>query len=210
VAPHASPFGPNNLVQSHSGRPGVRMGEVRRWMMAGFCRRASDSDIPAIHRSGRVSPAFITTTAAKQILFIDYTMVKECMEKSTFRMGQLSDLAPILRRDECMFEADIQDAYYHLLLRKSDQPYLAFSVGGVVYVPSCLNCGLAVTPWFFARAIRPVVSYICAKGHRVFSISTIYSRQERLLATVEYGSVTVLSQVLSIKVMLEILVETTA
>ena len=57
-----------------------------------------------------------------------------------------------------MFKADIQDAYYHLHLRKSDQPYLDFSVGGVLYVPSCMNFGLAVTPWFFTKVMRPVVS----------------------------------------------------
>ena len=75
-------------------------GEVRRWVMAGFCRRASDADILAIRRSGRVSPAFVTTTASKPRLVIDYTVVNECMEKRTFRMDQLSDLAPVLRRED--------------------------------------------------------------------------------------------------------------
>jgi hypothetical protein len=100
--------------------------------MAGFCRRESDADIPAIHRSGRVAPAFVTTMAAKQRLVIDYMVVNECLEKSTFRMDQLSDLAPVLRREDYMFKADMQDAYYHLRLRKSDKPYLDFSVDGVV------------------------------------------------------------------------------
>jgi hypothetical protein len=91
------------------------------------------------------------------------------MEERTFRMDQLSDLAPTLRRDDCLFKADIKDAYYHLRLRKEDQIYLSFSVGGVVYVPSCLNCGLSVAPWFFTKAMRPVVAYLRARGHRVFS-----------------------------------------
>jgi Reverse transcriptase (RNA-dependent DNA polymerase) len=148
---------------------GFACGEVKRWMTAGFCRRASAADLLAIRRSGRVSPAFVTTTAAKPRLVIDYTVVNECMETRTFRMDQLSDLAPTLRREDCMFKADIQDAYYHLRLRKSDQLYLAFSVGGVVYVPCCLNCGLSVAPWFFTKAMRPVVAYLRAKGHRIFS-----------------------------------------
>jgi hypothetical protein len=75
------------------------------------------------------------------------------MEERTFRMDQLSDLAPALRRDDCLFKADIKDAYYHLRLRKEDKVYLSFSVDGVVYVPSCLNCGLSVAPWFFAKAM---------------------------------------------------------
>jgi hypothetical protein len=42
-----------------------------------------------------------------------------------------------------MFKADIRDAYYHLRLRKVDQLYLSFCVGGVVYVPVYLKYGLA-------------------------------------------------------------------
>jgi hypothetical protein len=144
-------------------------GEVQRWMTAGFCRRASAADLVEIERSGRVSPAFVTTTASKPRLVIDYSVVNECLEERTFRMDQLSDLAPALRRDDCLFKADISDAYYHLRLRKEDQLYLSYSVAGVVYIPSCLNCGLSVAPWFFTKAMRPVVSYLRARGHRVFS-----------------------------------------
>jgi hypothetical protein len=39
----------------------------------------------------------------------------------------------------------------------------------VVHVPSCLDCGLSVALWFFTKAVHPVVSYLRAKGHRVFS-----------------------------------------
>jgi hypothetical protein len=106
--------------------------DLRRWMMAGFCRRAGAADLEEIRRRGRVSPTFVTTAASKSRLVIDYTVVNECMEERTFRMDQLSDLAPTLRRDDCMFKADIKDAYYHLRLRKEDEIYLSFSVGGVV------------------------------------------------------------------------------
>jgi hypothetical protein len=54
------------------------------------------------------------------------------MDKCTFRMDQLSDLVPILRREDCGFKAHIHHAYYDRRLRKSDQPYLDFSVVGVV------------------------------------------------------------------------------
>jgi hypothetical protein len=49
----------------------VAFDEVRRWLTAGFCRRASDEDLGSIRLSGRVSPAFVTTTAAKPRLVID-------------------------------------------------------------------------------------------------------------------------------------------
>jgi hypothetical protein len=130
---------------------------------------ASPRDILDIRQQGRVSPAFVTTDARKSRLVIDYTVVNECLEEHIFRVYQLSDLGPSLRRDDCLFKADMQDAYYNLRLRKEDQRCLSFSVDGVVYVPACLNCGLAVATWCFTKAMRPVVSFLRARGHRVFS-----------------------------------------
>ena len=163
---------------------GFACGEVLRWMTAGYCRRASPIDLLDIRQRGRVSPAFVTTAARKSRLVIDYSVVNECLENRTFLMDQLSDLAQSLRRDDCLFKADIQDAYYHLRLRKEDQLYLSFSVDGVVYVPACLNCGLAVAPWFFTKAMRPVVSFLRARGHRVFSYCTTSSVQGLLHGTI--------------------------
>jgi hypothetical protein len=122
-----------------------------------------------MRRIGRVSPAFVTKTASRPRLVVDYTVLNECLEERTFREDQLSDLAPTLHRDDCLFKADIKDAHYHLRLRKEDQHYLSFSLSRVLYVPACLNCGLAVAPWFFTKTIHPVVAYLRKKGHWVFS-----------------------------------------
>jgi hypothetical protein len=120
--------------------------EARRWVKAGYCREASDEDLRALRRAGSVSPAFVTVTAMKYRLVIDYSLVNECLDERSFRMDQLADLSPSLRPDDCLLKADIKDAYYHLRLRSADQLYLAFRVGGVTYIPACLNCGLSVAP----------------------------------------------------------------
>jgi hypothetical protein len=116
--------------------------EVRRWIEAGYCREASGADLRALRRAGSVSPAFVTVSAKKSRLVIDYSLVNECLDERSFRKDQLADLSPSLRPDDCLFKADIKDAYYHLRLRRVDQFYLAFRVGGVTYIPACLNCGL--------------------------------------------------------------------
>lgn len=38
-----------------------------------------------------------------------------------------------------------------------------------IYIPLCMNCGLAVAPWFYTKAMRPVVAFLRALGHRVFA-----------------------------------------
>jgi hypothetical protein len=84
-------------------------------------------------------------------------------------MDQLADLYPSLRPDDCLFKVDIKDAYSHLRLRKEDKIYLELGVGGVSYIPDCLNCGLSVAPWFFTKAMRSVVAHLRCRGHRVYS-----------------------------------------
>lgn len=44
-----------------------------------------------------------------------------------------------------------------------------FTVNGQVFVPLCLNCGLSAAPWFFTKAISPVVAHLRSLGHRVFA-----------------------------------------
>lgn len=143
--------------------------EIDRWLASRFIRRANGQEVKTILRHGCVSPAFVTSSAGKRRIVVDYKKVNEHLEERTFRMDQLADIAPTLRRDDCLFKADIKDGYYHLRLRRQDQPYLAFSLGGEVFVPACLNCGLKVAPWFFTKAMRPVVAYMRRRGHRMFS-----------------------------------------
>jgi hypothetical protein len=143
--------------------------EAQRWVDSGYCREASGADLHLLRRSGSVSPAFVTVSANKFRLVIDYSLVNECLDERSFRMDQLADLSPSLRPDDCLFKADIKDANCHLRLREEDQLYLAFRVGGVTYIPNCLNCGLSVAPWFFTKAMRPVVAHLWSQGHRVNS-----------------------------------------
>jgi Reverse transcriptase (RNA-dependent DNA polymerase) len=84
-------------------------------------------------------------------------------------MDQHADLSPSLRPDDCLLTAYIKNTYYHLRLRKEYQLYLAFRVGGVNYIPACQNCGLPVAPWFFTKAMRPLVEHLLSRGHRVYS-----------------------------------------
>jgi hypothetical protein len=50
--------------------------QALRWVKGGYCREASDEDLRALWRAGSVSPAFVTVTAMKYRLLIDYSLVK--------------------------------------------------------------------------------------------------------------------------------------
>ena len=129
--------------------------EAQRWLELGYARRATAQERKRVLRLGGVSPGFVTSSAGKPRLVIDYSAVNECLEEQTFRMDQLGDLAAVLGPGDVLFKADISDAYYHLRIRSCDRELLAFQVEGVVYLPLCLNCGLAVAPWFFTKPCGP-------------------------------------------------------
>jgi hypothetical protein len=94
--------------------------EVRPWIEAVYCREASGADLRALRRAGSISPAFVTVSAMKSRLVINYSLVHECLDERSFRMDQLADLSPSLRQFYCLFKADIKDAYYRLQLREAD------------------------------------------------------------------------------------------
>lgn len=143
--------------------------EFKRWTTEGYARPATKVETQALRRQGRVSPAFVTKSAGKLRLVVDYSEVNKCLEQRTFRMDQLADLVSVLQPKDSLFKADITDAYYHLRLRSSDQMKLTFQIGDQVYIPLCLNCGLSVAPWFFTKIMKPVVAYLRKRGHRVYS-----------------------------------------
>lgn len=143
--------------------------EVARWLALGFVRRPTAAERALLLKTGQIYPSFVADTAGKNRLVIDYKRANACLEPRTFRMDQLYDLSPELLRNDNLFKADLTDGYYHLRLRPADGLRLSFFVGGDVFIPLCLNCGLSVAPWFFTKAMAPIVAFLRRLGHRVFS-----------------------------------------
>lgn len=46
---------------------------------------------------------------------------------------------------------------------------MTFYEGTRAYVPLTLNCGPSVAPWFFTKAMDPVVAFLRRLSHRVFA-----------------------------------------
>jgi hypothetical protein len=143
--------------------------EVVRWVDRGFAHRAAPAEFQALRRRGALFPAFVTVFAGKRLLVVDYKWANRCMEPRSFRMDQLSGLAAVLTPGDHLVKADIKNAYYHLRLRAEDQQRLAFLVEVEAFVSLCPNCGLAVAPWVFTKAMAPVVGFLRNLGHRMFS-----------------------------------------
>jgi hypothetical protein len=93
----------------------------------------------------------------------------EVLGARKFRMDTLADLAPQLRPGDSRIKADVQDAYYHLRLRRCDRDKLLFRIAGRFFRPLALNCGLSAAPWLFTKFLRPVIQELRRQGHRIIS-----------------------------------------
>jgi len=158
--------------------------EVQRWVHEGFCRELGWEEARAI---GTVVSAFVVP-GAKDRLVVDYSPHNESLLRRPFKMEQLSDLAPLLHPGDSLLKFDIKDAYYHVRLRREDQRKLIFRVGERVFMPLCMNCGLAAAPWLFTKLMRVPLRALRQQGHRVSSYLDDFYGAARIDATASHAS----------------------
>jgi hypothetical protein len=100
---------------------------------------------------------------------IDYATQNEVLGSRKFRMDTLADLAPQLNPGDVLFKSHVQDAYYHLQLRRCDREKLLFRIAGRFFRPLALNCGFSATTCLFTKFFCPVVQELRRQGHSLIS-----------------------------------------
>lgn len=120
------PYRPPRPYQLSRNDAAFGHGEVTSWLERGLVRPAKPSEVDAMKRAGLIFPAFVTRSAGKDGLVIDYKRDNECMEARNFRMDKLSDLASVRRRGDHLFKSKNKVGYYHLHQRPEDGLRLAF------------------------------------------------------------------------------------
>jgi hypothetical protein len=139
--------------------------EMDRWVREGFAEEISEAEARTI---GLVVSGFVLHGAKRRVV-VDYTTQNEVLGARKFKIETLADLAPQLRPGKAPFKADVQDAYYHLRLRRCDRDKLLFRIAGRWFRALALNCGLSPAPWLFTKFLRLVVQELRRQGHRVIS-----------------------------------------
>ena len=139
--------------------------EIQRWMDLGYIEEISRGEAM---RGTCVSSCFVVE-GPKLRLVIDYKVPNLHLDAPKFRMDQLQDLAPHLRRGDSLIKFDIKDAFYHLRYRQSDRKHLLFRLGNRFFSPLAMNCGLCPAPFLFTKFLRPFIQQLRKGGHRVIS-----------------------------------------
>jgi len=135
--------------------------ELARWLAAGYLKELTPEEAADVRC---VVGAFVTHSAGKPCLVVDYRHPNAFMERRRFKYETLWKLAPGLRSCDHMVSWDVKDAYHHLRLREADQTYLAFTLFGRVFVPVSMPFGLAVAPYTWTKVCRPVVGRLREMG----------------------------------------------
>jgi hypothetical protein len=78
---------------------------------------------------GLVLSGFVVHGSKRRVV-IAYTAQNEVLGARKFKMDALTDLTPQLRPGDALFKADVQDAYYHLRLRRCDRDKLLLRIAG--------------------------------------------------------------------------------
>jgi len=141
-------------------------GEPERGLANGFYRELSRGEAARAHG---VVGAFVTWSAGKPRMVIDYRHPNKYLSERKFKYESLYDLAPQLHPGDALLSWDIKDAFFHLELQPRDRTFLCFTVLGRVFEPVVMPFGLRLAPYFWATVCRPVVAELRRMGFRIVS-----------------------------------------
>jgi len=84
-----------------------------------------------------------------------------------FNCDSLLRFAAQLEPGDNLVSWDVSDAFFHVPLSPADQLRLAFEVGNRVFLPLVLPFGMKLSPYVFAKVMRPVVAALRRRGLRL-------------------------------------------
>ena len=138
--------------------------ELERWLAAGYLREMTEEEATGVHC---LMGGFVTHSAGKPRLVVDYRHPNAYMERRRFKYETLWELAPGLGPDDELISWDIADAYHHLRLRVEDQTFLCFTMLGRFFAPVSMPFGLALAPYTWTKVCQPVVGRLRELGFRL-------------------------------------------
>jgi hypothetical protein len=139
--------------------------EMDRRITQGYAEEITEAEA---RRVGLVVSGFVVHGSKPRVV-VDYTPQNEHLGTRKFRTDTLADLAPQLLPEDVLLKADVEDAYYHLRIRRCDRNKLRFRLAGRFVRPLALNCGLSPAPRLFTKFLKPVIQELRSRGHRLIS-----------------------------------------
>ena len=112
---------------------------------------------------------------------LDLSVLNLYLRQCRFKMETASSVRDAIRPADWAVSVDLKDAYFHVLIHKSDRKYLRFAWQGQVYQFIAVPFGLAPAPWLFTKITRELCRVVRGWGIRL----RVYLDDWLLLATSE-------------------------
>ena len=82
----------------------------------------------------------------------------------------------VVEKNDYFTSVDLKDGFYHIPVNQKYQAYLSFQFEGKFYSYVVLPFGFCLSPYFFAKVLRPVVKYLRSQGVRL----SLYTARQKL------------------------------
>ena len=83
-----------------------------------------------------------------------------------FKQEDIQYVFSNVNNTDYMVTIDLKDGFFHIPVNKEDQEYLGFYFNGDYFKWTVLPFGHCASPFFFAKTLRPVISYLRSIGIR--------------------------------------------
>ena len=93
--------------------------------------------------------------------------LNQFLRVESFKMETLKNVILAVQPGEWLASIDLQDAYFHVSIRRSHRKFLRFCVQGQCYQYRVLPFGLATSPRIFTKMLAPVIAHIRLQGVHV-------------------------------------------
>ena len=84
-----------------------------------------------------------------------------------FKYDNISSITETIQSKDKLVTIDIKDGFYHIPVSEQSQQYLGFSFEGQKYKWCRLPFGCSVSPYFFCKTLKPIITFLRLKGIRV-------------------------------------------
>ena len=114
-----------------------------------------------------VSPISTVPKKGGQRLIIDLRYVNQHCHAPKFNNEDIRVVEQYIEYKDLLATVDLKDGFHHILVLPEYRKYLGFKWQGVYYQWRVLCFGLSLSPMFFAKIVRPVVTFLRAQDIRL-------------------------------------------
>jgi hypothetical protein len=99
-------------------------------------------------------------------LIIDLREINSHIEPPKFANENIQVISSIVNENDLFVTLDLKDGFYHVPVAEEHQTYLGFQWKKQYYCWKRLPFGLNASPYFFAKTLKPVLTYVRSHGLR--------------------------------------------